>query len=352
MSNTDPLLSTLQVYQIPAVGKTLRALNAQIELTDHQLRVRLGCVLGHELQQQVSQALSELAGRSCELEVSIPHYAVQANLTPHPQIKNLIAVGSGKGGVGKSTTAANLALALQQLGAQVGVLDADIYGPNQPQLLGAAGQQPVRDDAGKLYPVVAHGLQTMSIGYLIDDDTPMVWRGPMVSTALQQLLRDTLWQDLDYLIVDLPPGTGDVQLTMAQKLPVSGVVVVTTPQDIALADVRKAVKMFDKVELRQLGVVENMSVHTCGACGHQESVFGVGGAARLASEQGLTVLGELPLDASICEQGEQGVPAVVAAPTEAIAEAYLAVARQVSAELCCGHRDYGHKFPNVVVETK
>jgi len=261
----------------------------------------------------------------------IPARAVQPNLSPHPRIRNVIAVGSGKGGVGKSTVAANLALALAVDGARVGLLDADIYGPSLPMMLGVSAR-PDSPDGKTIVPLRAFGVEVMSIGLLVDADTPMIWRGPMVASALMQLLNDTRWggdEGLDYLVVDLPPGTGDVQLTLAQKIPVAGAVIVTTPQDVATLDARKALMMFDKVKITVLGLVENMAQHVCSQCGHVEHLFGHGGGARMAAQYGLPLLGSLPLDVRIREQGDLGAPILVAQPDSAAASAYRAVARQL-----------------------
>lgn len=279
----------------------------------------------------------------------IVSHAVQIGVKPLAGVKNIIAVASGKGGVGKSTTAVNLALALAAEGAQVGILDADIYGPSQPMMLGAH-ELPTANEQKKLEPIISHGIQSMSIGYLIDINTPMIWRGPMVSSALQQLLNDTLWNNLDYLIIDLPPGTGDIQLTLAQKIPVSGAVIVTTPQDIALLDARKAIGMFQKVQVSVLGVIENMSTHICSQCGHQEAIFGEGGAARLAEQYQVDLLGSLPLDIKIREQADGGNPTVVAEPNSANALIYRDVARRVAAKLSLQAKNYAAKFPTIVID--
>ena len=262
----------------------------------------------------------------------LPPHAVQGELKPLANVRNIIAVGSGKGGVGKSTTAVNLALALAAEGLAVGVLDADIYGPSVPMMLGLSGR-PESPDGKTIEPMRAHGVAAMSIGLLVDQDAPTIWRGPMATSALTQLLNDTRWGDLDVLVVDLPPGTGDIQLTMAQKIPVAGAVVVTTPQDVATLDAGKALKMFEKVSIPVLGLVENMAVHVCSACGHAEHLFGEGGAARMSARHGVPVLGALPLEIGIREQGDAGAPIVVARPDSAAARAYRAVARALLAEL-------------------
>ena len=279
----------------------------------------------------------------------IPH-AVQRTLKPLDRIKNIVAVASGKGGVGKSTTAANLALAWARQGAKVGLLDADIYGPSQPQMMGLAGRRPDVVDGKRLTPLVAHGVAVMSIGFMIDAEQPMVWRGPMVTQALTQLLTDTNWGDLDYLVVDMPPGTGDIQLTLSQRVPVSGAIIVTTPQDIALLDACKGLKMFEKVEVRVLGVVENMSVHVCSACGHVEHLFGSGGGARMAAQYGVALLGELPLDLRIREDVDGGTPTVVSDPQSTRALAYLQMARRAAARLSMLNKDYSRAFPKITVE--
>jgi ATP-binding protein involved in chromosome partitioning len=262
----------------------------------------------------------------------IPARAPQGELKPLPQVRNIIAVGSGKGGVGKSTVAVNLALALAAEGASVGVLDADIYGPSVPMMLGLSGR-PDSPDGKSIEPMRAHGLQAMSIGLLVDQDTPMIWRGPMATSALTQLLTETRWEGLDYLVVDLPPGTGDIQLTMAQKIPVAGAVIVTTPQDIATLDARKALKMFEKLGIAVLGLVENMAVHVCTNCGHAEHVFGAGGGERMAAQYGVPLLSSLPLDASIREQGDAGTPIVAARPDSPVAAQWRALAARVVAAL-------------------
>jgi len=279
----------------------------------------------------------------------IKSHTVQQNLKPLDGIKNIIAVASGKGGVGKSTTAVNLALALKAEGATVGILDADIYGPSIPRMLGCQGQ-PESSDGKSLEPMIGHGVQSMSIGYLVEEDTPMIWRGPMVTQALEQLLNDTRWNDVDYLIIDLPPGTGDIQLTLSQKIPVSGAVIVTTPQDIALLDALKGLKMFEKVEVPVLGIVENMSTHICSQCGHSEPIFGEGGGLRMAEQQGVDFLGALPLDIRIREQADSGNPTVAAMEDSEISAIYRDIARKTAAKLATRARDHSAAFPSIVIE--
>jgi ATP-binding protein involved in chromosome partitioning len=278
----------------------------------------------------------------------VAHKAQQGvNLLPN--VKNVIAVASGKGGVGKSTTSVNLALALAAEGATVGLLDADIYGPSQPQMLGISGR-PESMDGKSMEPMLAHGLQTMSIGFLVDTDTPMVWRGPMVTGALEQLLRDTKWRDLDYLVIDLPPGTGDIQLTLAQKIPVTGAIIVTTPQDIALLDARKGLKMFEKVGIPILGIVENMSTHICSNCGHEEHIFGAGGGAIMSKDYNVDLLGSLPLDINIRMQTDGGKPTVIAEPDSKIASIYKEIARKAAIKIANASLDHSSKFPNIVIQ--
>ncbi len=262
----------------------------------------------------------------------LPSHAVQGELKPLANVRNIVVVGSGKGGVGKSTTAVNLALALAAEGLQVGILDADVYGPSVPMMLGLSGR-PDSPDGKSITPMRAHGVEAMSIGLLVGEDTPMVWRGPMATQALSQLLNDTRWGDLDVLVVDLPPGTGDIQLTLAQKIPVAGAVIVTTPQDIATLDARKALKMFEKVDIPVLGLVENMAVHVCSQCGHAEHLFGEGGGRRMAEQYGVPQLGALPLEIAIREQGDAGTPIVAARPDSAAARAYRDTARALLAQL-------------------
>jgi ATP-binding protein involved in chromosome partitioning len=276
-------------------------------------------------------------------------HRVQQALTPLPEVKNILAIASGKGGVGKSTTTTNLALALAAEGARVGILDADIYGPSQPRLLGLSGKPDSRDGR-TLEPKVNFGVQTMSIGYMIDEDTAMIWRGPMVTQALQQMLNETRWDALDYLLIDLPPGTGDIQLTLCQRVPVSGALIVTTPQDLALLDARKALKMFEKVEVPVLGIVENMSTHVCSNCGFEEPIFGAGGGASMAAQYGVALLGQLPLDLRIREGSDSGRPIVVDAPESDLAQRYRHIARAAAARLGAQAANKKIAFPNIVIE--
>jgi ATP-binding protein involved in chromosome partitioning len=279
----------------------------------------------------------------------VQSHTVQGTLQPLPGIRNVVAVASGKGGVGKSTTAVNLALALALDGARVGLLDADIYGPSQPRMMGLQGERPVSIDGKRIEPLAAHGVKVMSIGFLVEEEQPMVWRGPIVTQALQQLLSDTNWGELDYLVVDMPPGTGDIQLTLSQRVPVSGAVVVTTPQDIALLDARKGLKMFQKVAVPVLGIVENMSTHVCSSCGHEEPIFGAGGGARMAQQYGVALLGQLPLDIRIREETDGGRPTVVVDPTGSIGRAYVDTARRTAARLSLAAAA-GPSFPKISVE--
>jgi ATP-binding protein involved in chromosome partitioning len=285
-----------------------------------------------------------------DVQVRITSHAAQKGVKHIKGVKNIIAVASGKGGVGKSTTAVNLALALAAEGANVGILDADIYGPSQPRMLGLSSKRPDSPDGQTLEPLVNHGIQSMSIGYLIDEETPMIWRGPIVTQALEQLLNDTNWREVDYLVIDLPPGTGDTQLTLAQKVPVSGSIIVTTPQDIALLDARKAYKMFEKVEVPVLGVVENMSIHICSNCGHEEHIFGKGGGEAMAEQYNLNFLGALPLDIHIREETDAGEPSVAKDPDSRIAQIYRDIARRVAAKLSQQAKDYSAKFPKIVIK--
>src|ERR1041385_4658968 len=341
----------------PNTGKdfvvTRSARNIRVTGEDVSLDVELGYPGKSQVEpirRQVVQALRQAGARNVTVNVAskVVAHAVQRGVKLVPGIKNIIAVASGKGGVAKPPPPVNLALALAAKGPSAGVLDADIYGPSQPMMLGIAGRPESRD--GKhLEPMEGHGLQAISIGFLIDVDTPMGWRGPMVTQALEQLLKDTSWRDLDYLVVDLPPGTGDIQLTLAQKVPVTGAVIVTTPQDIALIDARKGLKMFEKVGIPIRGIVENMSTHICSNCGHEEHIFGQGGAERMCKQYGVELLGALPLDIAIREQADSGKPTVVADPESRAAEIYRAIGRRLAVKIAESARDMTSKFPNIVV---
>jgi len=335
-------------------GKSVKAVRA----SDAEVEVEI--VLGYpgrsvvdRVRAQIEAALRPaLGGTPLKIDVAckIAAHAVQGGVKLIPGVRNIVAVASGKGGVGKSTVAVNLALALAAEGASVGLLDADIYGPSQPLMLGLQGQRPQSPDGKSIEPMEAHGIQAISIGFLIDPEQPMVWRGPMVTQALEQLLRDTRWRDLDYLIVDMPPGTGDVQLTLAQKVPVTGAVIVTTPQDIALLDARKGLKMFEKVNIPILGIVENMAVHVCSNCGHTEHVFGSGGGAKMAADYEVDVLGSLPLDLRIREQADSGQPTVASDPDSKAAEIYREIGRKVAVKIAEKAQDFSAAFPKIVIQ--
>ena len=346
-------------YRDPYVEADLRSAKAIKSLDIEGGRVRVGVTLGFPAAGHRSEIAAALDERiravdgveKVEVDVGwkIASHAVQQGLDALKDVRNIIAVASGKGGVGKSTIAANLALALSAEGATVGVLDADIYGPSQPRMLGAQGQPDSRDGKS-LEPMTSYRIQSMSIGYLIEEDTPMIWRGPMVTQALEQLLRDTNWRDLDYLVVDLPPGTGDIQLTLAQRIPVSGAVIVTTPQDIALLDARKGLGMFEKVKVPVLGIIENMSTHVCSHCGHEDHIFGEGGGRRMAEEYGVTLLGDIPLARAIREDADGGQPTVVKDPDGPVGRRYREIARRVAAKLSLKAKDYSQAFPKIVIQ--
>lgn len=355
----DTLQAALKTVIDPNTGRDListrSARNIRIEGNDVSLEIELGYPAQSQfdlIRRLVIDALRALPGVgnvSVSVTQKIVAHAVQRGVKLMPGVKNIIAVASGKGGVGKSTTAVNLALALAQEGATVGLLDADIYGPSQPTMLGISAR-PESVDGKTIEPIEAHGIQAMSIGFLINEDTPMVWRGPMATQALTQLLSETNWRDVDYLIIDMPPGTGDIQLTLSQKVPVTGAVIVTTPQDIALLDAKKGLKMFEKVGVPILGIVENMAIHVCSQCGHEEHVFGEGGGAKMAAEYGTEMLGALPLDINIRQEADAGRPTVVASPDSRVAEIYRAIARRVAVKVAETAKDLSAKFPTIVVQ--
>jgi ATP-binding protein involved in chromosome partitioning len=305
-----------------------------------------------ELQKMMEEKISSVTSLPTKILLTnnIKSHKVQQGLTPLKGVKNIIAIASGKGGVGKSTTAANLALALSSEGAIVGILDADIYGPSQPQMLGISDKKPQSTDGKSMDPILAHGIQVMSIGFLIDQETPMIWRGPMVTGALEQLLTQTDWNNLDYLIVDLPPGTGDIQLTLSQKIPVTGAIIVTTPQDIALLDARKGLKMFEKVNVPIIGIVENMASHICSKCGHEEHIFGEGGGHKMSDDYKVELLGSLPLDINIREQLDLGTPTLVSDKDGKIASIYKEIAIKTSLNIAVLNEDSTNKFPKIVIE--
>jgi ATP-binding protein involved in chromosome partitioning len=331
------------------------AKNISIDGDKISLEIQLGYPgrsVTEQIRQQVATRLKQLPGvahASVNVFSKIVAHSAQRSVKRNPNIKNIIAVASGKGGVGKSTTAVNLALALAAEGAVVGMLDADIYGPSQPMMLGITGR-PQSKDGKTMEPMEGHGIQAMSVGFLIDPETPMVWRGPMVTQALEQLLNDTRWGPLDYLVIDLPPGTGDIQLTLAQKVPVTGAVIVTTPQDIALLDARKGLKMFEKVGVPIIGIVENMAMHTCSNCGHTEHIFGEGGGARMSTDYKVDLLGSLPLDIKIREMADGGKPTVVSDPDGATARIYKDIARKCAAKIAKQAQDRSAVFPKIVIQ--
>jgi len=336
-------------------GETKANVNATIKGDQLTVAVTLGYpvqaysdVLKAELEALLTKE-SGFTSISIAIDWKVTKHKVQQGVKAINSVKNIIAVASGKGGVGKSTTSVNLALALAAEGATVGILDADIYGPSQPRMLGTT-QRPESADGKSIEPVESFGLQTMSMGFLVDEEEPMIWRGPMVTQALEQMLNDTNWKKLDYLVIDLPPGTGDIQLTLSQKVPVSGAVIVTTPQDISLLDARKALKMFEKVNVPVMGIIENMSTHICSQCGHEEHIFGSGGGDKMAKQYSVDLLGNLPLDIQIREDADTGHPTVVADPDGSIAMAYRGIARRIAAGLAKQGKDYSSAFPNIVIK--
>ena len=342
----------------PNTGADFVSTKALRGLTVQGANVTFGIELGYPAKSQEAALQSALAAAvqtlpgignvSVHITTKISAHAVQRGVQLLPGVKNIVAVASGKGGVGKSTTAVNLALALAAEGARVGLLDADIYGPSLPMMMGIQGK-PESLDGKNMEPMENYGVQTMSIGFLVDQDQAMVWRGPMATQALEQLLRQTNWKDLDYLIVDMPPGTGDIQLTLSQRVPMTGAVIVTTPQDIALLDARKGIKMFEKVGVPILGIVENMAVHVCSNCGHVEHIFGADGGKKMAAEFGMDYLGALPLDMQIRVQADGGQPTVVAEPDGDIAALYKAIARQVAVSIAGKNKDFSGKFPTISI---
>jgi len=359
-SGTTVLQQHLESFVVPQTDRPLGGPGTSLKIAGDRSGWRVAITCGFPLARSRESflealrlhcgSLADFGPIEFEVASTILAHAVQHGMKPLPGVQNVLAVASGKGGVGKSTVAVNFALALAQEGARVGLLDADIYGPSQPRMLGLMGQRPETRDGKLLEPLKAHGIEAMSIGFLVDDQQPMAWRGPMVTSALNQLLTQTRWGDLDYLVVDMPPGTGDIQLTLAQRVPVSGAIIVTTPQDIALADARKGLEMFQKVHVPVLGVVENMSIHVCSNCGHEERIFGEHGGRNLSGEYGVPLLGSLPLDRRIREETDLGKPSVAADPTGPLARAFIDAALRAVGELAARTKDYSRLFPKITVE--
>ena len=356
------LEQTLAEFVVPQTGRPLGLGGTTVAVTangeDVKVLIRCGFPMGRSgsiLLNQIEQHLaqSDCAVRpSLNLDWQVSAHAVQPSLKALPNVRNIIAIASGKGGVGKSTVTANVALALAQEGARVGILDADVYGPSQPRILNLLGERPDTIDGKAMRPLSAYGVSVNSIGFLVDEKQAVAWRGPMVTSALNQLLSQTDWGELDYLFIDMPPGTGDIQLTLCQKVPVSGVVIVTTPQDVALADARKGVELFRKLNLPILGVVENMAMHICSECGHHEAIFGSGGGERMAAEYQVPQLGSLPLRGEIRERSDDGRPIVAADPDGPTAKVFMETALRIAGELAAGRKGYSHLFPNITVEGK
>ena len=356
--DTQALLAALQAVTDPNTGKDFVSTKALKNLQTDGGDVSFDVELGYPAKSQIpalrrglieaAKGVPGVENVSVNMQVKIIAHAVQRGVQLLPNVKNIVAVASGKGGVGKSTTTVNLALALAAEGAKVGILDADIYGPSQPMMMGIEGR-PESTDGQTMEPLENYGVQVISIGFLVDKDEAMIWRGPMATQALEQLLRQTNWKDLDYLIVDMPPGTGDIQLTLSQRVPMTGAVIVTTPQDIALLDARKGIKMFEKVGVPILGIVENMAVYCCPNCGHTEHIFGAEGGKKMAAEYGMDFLGELPLNMSIRVQADSGRPTVVADPEGEIAGIYKTVARQVAIKIAAKAKDFSSKFPTIKI---
>jgi len=355
---SDQLLQALAAVQDPNTGKDFVSTKALKNLQVSEGNVAFDVELGYPAKSQIPGLRTALIAAakdvpgvqnvSVNISSKIVAHSAQRGVALLPKVKNIIAVASGKGGVGKSTTAVNLALALAAEGAAVGLLDADIYGPSQPMMMGIEGR-PESSDGKNMEPLENYGVEVMSIGFLVNQDEAMIWRGPMATQALEQLLRQTNWKDLDYLIVDLPPGTGDIQLTLSQRVPMTGAVIVTTPQDIALLDAKKGIKMFEKVGVPILGIVENMAVHICSQCGHAEHIFGEGGGKRMAEQYKMDYLGALPLDIQIRLQADSGKPTVVADPDGEVAGIYKAVARQVAIKIAAKAKDFSSKFPSITI---
>ncbi len=358
MATPEQLLEALQSVTDPNTGKDFVSTKALKNLQINGSDVSFDVELGYPAKSQIpamraalvaaAKRVSGVGNVSANISMNIVAHAAQRGVALLPSVKNIVAVASGKGGVGKSTTAVNLALALAAEGASVGLLDADIYGPSQPMMMGIDGR-PESPDGKTMEPLENYGVQVMSIGFLVNQDEAMIWRGPMATQALEQLLRQTNWKDLDYLIVDLPPGTGDIQLTLSQRVPMTGAVIVTTPQDIALLDARKGIKMFEKVGVPILGIVENMAVHICTNCGHVEHIFGEGGGKKMAADYAMDYLGALPLDIRIRLQADSGKPTVVADPDGEVAGIYKAVARQVAIKIAAKAKDFSSKFPSIKI---
>jgi ATP-binding protein involved in chromosome partitioning len=358
MPTQEQLLQALQGVVDPNTGKDFVSTKALRNLQIQGNEVSFEVELGYPAKTQIPALRTALIGAarsvpgvgnvSVLISTRVAAHAAQRGVALLPQVRNIIAVASGKGGVGKSTTAVNLALALATEGARVGLLDADIYGPSQPMMMGIEGR-PESEDGQTMEPLENYGVQVMSIGFLVDKDEAMIWRGPMATQALEQLLRQTNWKDLDYLIVDMPPGTGDIQLTLSQRVPMTGAVIVTTPQDIALLDARKGIKMFEKVGVPILGIVENMAMHVCSQCGHVEHIFGEGGGKRMAQELGMDYLGALPLDMQIRLQADGGKPTVVADPEGSVTGIYRQLARQVAVKIAAKAKDFSSKFPSIKI---
>jgi ATP-binding protein involved in chromosome partitioning len=358
MATNDDILAALKAVVDPNTGKDFVSTKSVKNLTVSEGDVAFDVELGYPAKSQIpafrkaliaaAKGVPGVENVSCNVTMKIVAHAAQRGVALMPTVKNIVAVASGKGGVGKSTTAVNLALALASEGAKVGLLDADIYGPSQPMMMGIEGR-PESDDGKTMEPMENYGVQVMSIGFLVAQDEAMVWRGPMATQALEQLIRQTNWKDLDYLIVDMPPGTGDIQLTLSQRVPMTGAVIVTTPQDIALLDAKKGIKMFEKVGVPILGIVENMAVHVCSKCGHTEHIFGEDGGKKMAAEYNMDYLGALPLDMQIRLQADNGRPTVVSDPDGDIAGIYKAIARQVAIKIAAKAKDFSSKFPSITI---